>query len=236
LAEQELQAHRAEEKRQHPRARVKFPARIRWRGPHGLVTEFTDTLDISRGGVLILHAHDWPAETSFWITVPYDRTPEAVQPEIPARIARIEWMPGGGKLIAFHWRVAGGEAARAEEEREASGKERRQWHRMPFALPVSVRRFGDYFPEASMTLDLSRRGARFEAVRDYKPGETIRVHIHAGEWEDGGEIPVRVVRVEPIQSSYIEPVEGQLELSFMFQWRASNQIAVVFEGAGESVS
>ena len=195
--------------------------RIRWRGPHGLVTEFADTLDVCRTGLLIHHAHDWPAETSFWLTMPYDRTPEAVQPEISARISRTSWLPGGGKLIAFHWQVPTSDAT-------TPNSERRHWHRLPFALPVSVRRLGDYFPEVSMSLDLSLHGTRFEAVRRYLPGETVQVHVQAGEWNDAGEIPGLVVRVEAIAGSYIEPVEGQLELSFMFRWRPSSHIAVVF--------
>lgn len=79
-----------------------------------------------------------------------------------------------------------------------------------------------------MTSDLSQHGARFEAVRRYIAGETIRVHVQAGEWADAGEISALVVRVKAIQSGYVEPAEGQLELSFMFRWRASNHIAVVF--------
>lgn len=221
LPEPELENLELGEKRRHPRARVKLPLRIRWRGPHGLVTEFADTLDISRTGLLIHHAHDWPIETSFWITTPYDRTPGAIQPEISARISRTTWLPGGGKLVAFHWQVPSSDTTTAIAER-------RHWHRLPFSLPVSVRRIGDYFPEISMTLDLSLHGTRFEAVRRYLPGEMVQVHVQSGEWGDAGEKPGLVIRVEAIEGSYIEPVEGQLELSFMFRWRPSNHIAVVF--------
>src|SRR5580692_8532726 len=38
------------ELRKHPRAQLKLPARVRWRGPLGMRMESTHTLDVSRNG------------------------------------------------------------------------------------------------------------------------------------------------------------------------------------------
>ncbi len=41
------------ELRKHPRAPLKLPARVRWRGPLGMRMESTQTLDVSRNGIRV---------------------------------------------------------------------------------------------------------------------------------------------------------------------------------------
>jgi hypothetical protein len=41
------------ELRKHPRAQLRLPARVRWRGPLGMRMESTHTLDVSRSGIRV---------------------------------------------------------------------------------------------------------------------------------------------------------------------------------------
>jgi hypothetical protein len=45
-------AHVLVERRRHARAHLRLPARVRWQGPLGMQLELTDTVDMSREGVL----------------------------------------------------------------------------------------------------------------------------------------------------------------------------------------
>ena len=75
--------------------------------------------------------------------------------------------------------------------------ERRSSPRLPFALPITIRRDGAYAAESTMTLDLSYVGVRFEATRFYAPDDFVHVHIPSGSWAERGEIPGRVLRIDP---------------------------------------
>lgn len=135
----------------------------------------------------------WTEQTRLWITMPFDASDTAgVQPEVPARVVRSTPLPGGGRLIALHLEIP-------PRRNGTKRLERRTNPRLPFALPISVRRMGAYWPEATMSIDLSKRGVRFEATRFYACGDTVKVHIPCGAWAEEGEISGRVLRVEPIE-------------------------------------
>jgi hypothetical protein len=168
----------------------------------GLVTEANQALEVSRDGVLLHRAESWAEQTRLWITMPFDRADSAgVQPEIPARVVRATPLPGGGRLIALHLELPPRGSPSKRPDRRANS-------RLPFALPISVHRMGAYWPEATMSIDLSQRGVRFEAARFYACGDTVRVHIPCGAWAEEGEIPGRVLRVESIESGQAPSIAG----------------------------
>lgn len=173
----------AKDRRRYARAHLHLPLRIRWRGPLGLLTEVNEAIEVSRDGVLLHRAETWAEQTRLWVTMPFDRSDSVgVQPEIPAHVVRATPLPGGGRLVALHLELPPRRSAAKHLERRANP-------RLPFALPISVRRMGAYWPEATMSIDLSQRGVRFEAARFYACGDTVRVHIPCGAWAEEGEIP-----------------------------------------------
>src|ERR1700690_3140441 len=145
------------ESRRHPRARVHLPVRIRWRGPLGLQTEIAQTLDLSRNGVLVPGSDSWSEHTRLWVTLPFDaQDTTGLQPEMPARLVRIAHLNSGARLAALHLQLPHpGIRSRFDERRSSP--------RFPYALPVTIRRDGAYAAEATMTIDLSYVGVRFEA-------------------------------------------------------------------------
>src|SRR5437660_7432709 len=72
------------------RAHLHLSLWIRWTTPFGQKTEVCRTLDISRGGLLVpceeAHARGVP----LWVTFPYDSSMVDTQPEIMARVVRLE--------------------------------------------------------------------------------------------------------------------------------------------------
>src|SRR5579863_3744699 len=71
--------------RKHPRAQLKLPARIRWHGPIGMRLEITQTVDVSRDGMLFHRSEACDRLARMWVAFPFD--PEGgpvTQPETPA--------------------------------------------------------------------------------------------------------------------------------------------------------
>ncbi len=181
-----------EESRRHPRARVRLPVRVRWRGAMGLETEISHSIDVSRNGVLVPKSDAWTGDTRFWVTLPYDANDTTgLQPEIPARLARTTRARSGAEFAALHLHPPHPGILSKFEERRSSP-------RLPFALPITIRRDGGYAAESTMTLDLSYVGVRFEATRFYACDDFVYVHIPSGSWAERGEIPGRVLRIDPI--------------------------------------
>ena len=85
------------ERRTHPRAPLRLPARVRWQRPLGLRVEMTKTVDVSRDGVLV-HRNDLCEPLArVWIVFPFVRgAGVSVQPKTPGRIARVVPARGGG--------------------------------------------------------------------------------------------------------------------------------------------
>jgi hypothetical protein len=181
------------EMRKHARAQLRIPTRIRWRGPLGMRLEVTQTIDVSREGLLIHRDQPCDVSARVWVAFPFDPAANsAAQPETPARIVRTEEDPSGGYRVGVRLlRPPRWTPRPADQERRSSP-------RIPFALPIFVRLAGTPWPEESMTQDLSRSGVRFETSHIYAAGEMVLAKIHWGEWAKAGEIPGRVVRVEAI--------------------------------------
>jgi PilZ domain len=182
------------EQRKHPRARLGFAARIRWRGPIGMRLEVTETIDVSRDGVLLHRQEDSLAMMSrIWIVFPFSAdTVTKIEPETPARVVRVERDPGGGYRVGLQLQPP------SRASNLPAQRERRASPRNPFALPIFVRPSGTPWPEETMTRNFSRTGVEFETSHIYAAGDAVLAQFPWGEWAGMGELSGRVVRVDPI--------------------------------------
>jgi PilZ domain len=182
--------------RKSPRARLRLPARIRWLGPLGMRLEITETIDVSRDGLLIRRSEPCNPLARLWVAYPFNPSAATIQPETPARVARVHGGANGGFYVALQLQLPPRESPRAPDD------ERRRSSRFSFALPIFVRPSGSFWPEESMTQNVSNYGVRFESARTYKIGEMVRAKIPWGEWANAGELLGRVVRVDdPVEAS-----------------------------------
>jgi hypothetical protein len=183
------------EQRKHPRAQLKLPVRVRWRGPLGMRLETTHTMDVAREGISLHRVEPCEVHSCVWLAMPYNsKLAAVVQPEIPARVVRVEKEADGGFRVALHL------PSDARNTARPMGRERRAFARTPSALPIFVREGGSAWPEECMTQNIAKGGARLEAMHKHESGDTVFVKIPWGEWEQAGEIPARVMRVIPAES------------------------------------
>jgi len=183
------------ESRKHPRARLKLPARVRWRGPLGMRVESTHTLDLSRNGIRVQRNELCELGSRVWVVFPFDAAAAAgIPPETPARVVRVESIPGAGYQVSLRLELPSRIASRPTD------REHRACSRISFALPIFVRALGFPWPEESMTQNISRTGARFESALIYSAGDAVLAKIPWGDWVHAGEIPARIMRVENSES------------------------------------
>ena len=206
------------DRREHHRAQLSLPVRLRWTTPFGQKTEISETLDISRSGLLVpcSEAHD--AGVPLWVTFPYDTSLDDGQPEILAKVVRAAKARNGGSrtdaknarrvttkrmnrvsgsAVGLHFEMAA--HPETNGNRRTREMERRSSLRRPVALPIRVR--PEHIPwfEEAMTVDVSARGLRFLSSRQYAVGERLLVSFEssvAAPWAGTGEFLSRVVRAE----------------------------------------
>ncbi len=191
------------ERREHRRAQLKLPVRLRWPGPLRQLTEVSETLDVSRGGLLVRSSNDCRSGAPLWVTFPYDSSLSSNLPEVPARIARVERPSDDARLIAIHlepYAYVNGSGPKPPVERRRSP-------RVPISVPVALRTGSSPWAEETMTLDISSRGMRLSTFRVYSEGEGVRVTLTlqpgpvVSAWPVAREVPAQVVRIEPIPGS-----------------------------------
>jgi len=181
------------ERRTHSRAPLRLPARIRWLSPLGLRVEMTETVDVSRDGVLVRRNEPCELFARVWIVFPFVRgAGVSVQPETPGRITRVAPAKGGGYWVGLRVENADRGSKRPAEQ------ERRRCERVPCALPIFIRLAETPWPEESMTCDLSSQGVRLETSHIYSTGQVVIAQIPWGEWSTRGQIWGRVVRTEAL--------------------------------------
>jgi hypothetical protein len=76
--------------RAHRRVRMRLPARLRWSTPFGQKIERGETIDVSRGGLLVSTKEAHSFGTSVWVTFPFDASPGDGQPEVAAQVVRCD--------------------------------------------------------------------------------------------------------------------------------------------------
>ena len=74
--------------REHRRVRMRLPVRLRWTAPFGQKIELCETIDVSRGGLLLSSKEPHAAGAPLWVTFPYDPLLPEYQPEISAHVVR----------------------------------------------------------------------------------------------------------------------------------------------------
>src|SRR5580704_5157587 len=179
------------ELRKHPRAQLKLPARVRWRGPLGMRMESTYTLDVSRNGIRVQRNECCESGSRVWVVFPFDAaSASGTPPETPARVVRVESGASAGYQVALQLELPSRTASWPAD------RERRACSRISFALPIFVRALGFPWPEESMTQNISRTGARYQSAHMYSAGDAAPATLPWGDWARAGEIPARIVRVE----------------------------------------
>ena len=198
------------DRREHHRAQLRLPVRLRWNTPFGPKTEITRTLDVSRGG---LRAHCESAHAQgvkLWVTFPYDDSLGEGQPEVLARVTRSEPSENGnGNRVGSQGEQTSiiGLSFQSKLQLSGNGKrntpqrERRGSARHAIAFLIRVRPQGIPLFEEAMTADVSGCGVRFVSNREYQPGDVLFVSSDsavAPQWLTEIEIVFRVMRVEAI--------------------------------------
>lgn len=74
--------------REHRRVRIRLPVRLRWTAPLGQKIELCETIDVSRGGLLLSSKEPHAAGVPLWVTFPYDALLPDGQPEVLAQVVR----------------------------------------------------------------------------------------------------------------------------------------------------
>jgi hypothetical protein len=201
------------DRREHHRAQLSLPVRIRWNTPFGQKTEVCKTLDISRGGLLAPCLETHVPGVPLWVTFPFDISLGDSQPEMLARVVRV--VPAGKgngrnfaaecsneRAVAVHFALPFRPASNGKGH--AKELERRDSPRRSLALPVRVR--PDHIPwfEEAMTIDVSAHGLRFVSSREYQRGQRLLVSFAppaAAPWPTTSETAARVLRIEGMPGS-----------------------------------
>jgi PilZ domain len=201
------------DRREHHRAQLRLPVRIRWNTPFGQKTEICKTLDISRGGLLVPCHEAHAPGVPLWVTFPYDGSVLDSQPEMLAKVVRVRPASNGNgskparagsseNAVALHF------ARHFRPQSNGNGhsreRERRDSPRLPLAIPVRVRLGHIPWFEEAMTIDISTHGLRFLSSREYREGERLLVSFEpaaSGPWPAGSETAARVVRIEPVPNA-----------------------------------
>jgi len=191
------------DRREHHRVQLRIPTRLRWTTPFGQMTEVCETVNVSRGGILVPCQQNHAAGISLWVTFPYDASMPFGQPEISARVVRStrtaltvlladgrEALPAGaGENITAEFGARDGNNPHASAaalrfditpHAATNGNghreiERRTSPRRALAVPIRVR--PEHMPwfEETMTLDFSKEGLRFLSSREYQLGQRLMV-------------------------------------------------------------
>ena len=74
--------------REHRRVRMRLPVRLRWTTPFAQKIELAETIDVSRGGLLVSTKEPHTSGVPLWVTFPYDASLGDGQPEMLARVVR----------------------------------------------------------------------------------------------------------------------------------------------------
>jgi hypothetical protein len=201
------------DRREHHRAQLRLPVRIRWNTPFGQKTEVCKTVDISRGGLLVPCQEMHAPGVTLWATFPFDSSMGDGQPEMSARVVSMRSLGNGNgskpsncdsaaRAVALHF------ASSLRPESNGNGHarewERRHNPRRALAIPVRVRPPHIPWFEEAMTIDVSAQGLRFLSSREYQQGERLLVSFDpaaSAPWPTASETAARVLRIEPVPAS-----------------------------------
>jgi PilZ domain-containing protein len=211
------------DRRAHHRAQLRLPVRLRWATPLGQKTEVRETLDASRGGLLVPCDESHAPGVSLWVTFPFDISPGNGQPEILAKVVRSAAVSNGDRAApAKHFRDESAKntngsphaavavhfeptpRTHSNGNRAPRTEERRASLRRQLAMPVRVRPEDIWWFEEAMTTDVSDQGLRLLSNREYRTGEHLFISFEPSStspWPGPKEFRSRVVRVDTVPQS-----------------------------------
>jgi PilZ domain. len=192
------------QRRLHLRVRLRLPARLRWSAPLGQRTDQCETINVSRGGLLLACNEAHGPGHPLWVTIPFDPEASGAQPETLARVVRCERADaekhGGGSgrwAVAMHFEKAAHAQSRHDGDLEA-GKNR-NGSGSKLALPIRVRLENVPWYEEAMTTEVSRDKLKFVTHREYAFGQRLLVSFASGTdapWGGDGEWRTQVTGIE----------------------------------------
>ena len=192
------------QRRLHPRVRLRLPARLRWSAPLGQRTEKCETINVSRGG-LLLACNDVPGEGHpLWITFPFDPEASGAQPETLARVVRrVEASAESSAQLTGRWKAALQFEATAHLQPRRKGSRGAQAKQngagSKIALPIHVRPEHIPWAEEAMTVEVDREKLKFLTNREYELGQRLLVSFDSpseAPWSGEGEWETRVTGIE----------------------------------------
>ena len=191
------------QRRMHPRVRLRLPARLRWSAPLGQKTEQCETINVSRGG-LLLSCNDVPGEGHpLWVTFPFDPAASSAQPETLARVVRrAESHEEISASASARWKAALQFEATAHLTRRNGGwktKASGNGAGNKIALPIRVRLEHIPWPEEAMTVEVENDKLKFLTNREYNIGQRLLISFVSGRaapWDGEGEWETQVSAVE----------------------------------------
>ncbi|MFI5059315.1 MAG: PilZ domain-containing protein [Candidatus Acidiferrales bacterium] len=190
--------------REHHRVRLHLPVRLRWTTPFGQRSEICESVNVSRGGLLVSCKESHSPGVALWTTFPYDVSMPDGQPEVPARVLRSEPSPNAPVTLNVAMRFERAKQTISNGNGNGRDLERRASPRRTLAMPVHVRPERMPWFEEAMTLDISGEGLRFVSSREYALSDRILVSFDryaSAPWHGRAEIPARIVRVEHLPES-----------------------------------
>jgi hypothetical protein len=165
------------QRRQHPRVRLRLPARLRWSAPLGQRTEQCETINVARGGLLLNCSEDHAANHPLWVAFPFDAEASGMQPETLARVKRSAKVTAGSEPA--RWNVALQFERTAHLPYSGNGKrvaaEKKNGAGTNFALPIRVRPLHMPWHEEAMTTEILPDKLKFITNREYTFGERLLV-------------------------------------------------------------
>lgn len=192
------------QRRMHPRVRLRLPARLRWSAPLGQKTQQCETINVSRGG-LLLSCNDVPGEGHpLWVTFPFDPAASGAQPETVARVVRRTESHGEISASATgRWKAAlQFEATAHLQTRRNGGRKANAGGNgagNKIALPIHVRLEHIPWPEEAMTVEVEPDKLKFLTNREYILGQRLLISFVSGReapWAGDGEWETRVTGIE----------------------------------------
>src|SRR5215470_11247227 len=163
------------QRRQHPRVRLRLSARLRWSAPLGQRIEQCETINASRGGLLVACHEAHSAGHPLWVTFPFDADASAMQPEVAARVVRRDAAAG---TEGERWNVA----LQFEQPEILPGRNgknggvaKKNGAGRNIALPIRVRPPNVPWHEEAMTFDVAPGKVRFVTNREYAFGERLLI-------------------------------------------------------------
>ena len=117
---------------------MRLPVRLRWISPLGQKIELAETMDVSRGGLLLSSKERLAPGVPLGVTFPYDASLREGQPEVPARVVRGEESDAApvGFSLAIQFEAQPSSSSNGNGRR--SEPERRGGPRRLLATPIRV--------------------------------------------------------------------------------------------------